>query len=482
MTELKPGTYNKMPHRNKLAFDDVFDASPDANLLVDAAGRVIAANERTADVFGYPRAGLIGQPVEVLIAERCKLTYNQMRQQSGRSQRNRGLNPCVELTGLRADGSEFPMQILLCPIHDTGGSISLHVMRDLTVQKSAELALQKSEALFRSIFDNSAIGIELIDLHGRIMESNQALQDILGYSIEELRQRPFIELTDLADISSSQRQFQALLKGECNDYTFEKHYLRKDGKPIWVMLNVSAVHDETGKMLYAIAMVEDIHHRKEVEAELAEVQRRLLDSTERERLSLAQELHDGPIQDLYGAIFQLQELVVEEHGRATQSVVLSSLATIQQAISTLRYTIGELRPPTLAPFGLEKAIRSHAERFHEQHPEIEVRLDLTNDGQSLPESTRLTLFRIYQQLMSNVFRHAQAEQVRVCFLMSPTEIQLEVADNGRGFEIPRRWLDLARQGHLGLVGAKERAETLGGKLEIVSRPDLGARVTAIIPR
>jgi signal transduction histidine kinase len=207
-----------------------------------------------------------------------------------------------------------------------------------------------------------------------------------------------------------------------------------------------------------------------------------LDSTERERLSLAQELHDGPIQDLYGAIFQLQELVVEEHGRATQSVVLSSLATIQQAISTLRYTIGELRPPTLAPFGLEKAIRSHAERFHEQHPEIEVRLDLTNDGQSLPESTRLTLFRIYQQLMSNVFRHAQAEQVRVRFIISTTEIQLEVADNGRGFEIPRRWLDLARQGHLGLVGAKERAETLGGKLEIVSRPDLGARVTAIIPR
>jgi PAS domain S-box-containing protein len=465
---------------DELAFSDLFDASPDANLLVDRAGQIICSNARTFELFGYPPAILTGQAVDVLISKRFRELFSQAILKPG-SLRQSAI-PALELFGLRADGSEFPMQALIRPIRAPSGPIDLYVLRDMTIQKSAEAALQESEAIFRSIFDKAAIGIELIDLQGRLMDSNPALQRFLGYSADELKGRAFTDLTDQADVTVSQQQFSALLRGECEYYSLEKHYLQKDNRPVWAMLTVSSVCDAQGEIIYAIGMVEDIQPRKEVEAGMAEVQRRLLESAETERLGLAQELHDGPIQDLYGAIFQLQELVVGEQGRANQSVIVSALATIQQAISMLRYTIGELRPPTLAPFGLEKAIRSHAEQFHEQHPEVALILDLNNDGQALPEPTRLALFRIYQQLMSNVFRHAQASQAQVRFLLSPSEILLEVADDGCGFVLPQRWLDLARQGHLGLVGARERAEALGGRIEIVTQPGSGTRVTVIVPR
>src|SRR5919199_6898631 len=115
--------------------------------------------------------------------------------------------------------------------------------------------------------------------------------------------------------------------------------------------------------------------------ELAESQRRLAESREVERLHLAQELHDGPVQDLYGARFQLGALESELHDAGTLASLTAALTTLQHVTGTLRATCGELRPPTLAPFGLEMAIRSHAARVQEMHPELELQLDLMHDGQ-----------------------------------------------------------------------------------------------------
>ena len=131
---------------------------------------------------------------------------------------------------------------------------------------------------------------------------------------------------------------------------------------------------------------------------------------------------------------------------------------------------------------MEKAIRSHADHFQENHPEIVVQLDLMKDGKSLPEQSRLGLFRIYQQLLSNVIRHAGANRLIIRLHLDDECVTLEVEDNGCGFDVPRKWIDLVRNGHFGLVGASERAEALGGRLEIESQPGKGALVRAVIPR
>lgn len=227
---------------------------------------------------------------------------------------------------------------------------------------------------------------------------------------------------------------------------------------------------------------DEIIERKRTQAELAEVQRRLMESREAERLRLAQELHDGPVQELYGASFRLSALKEALLDETKLNDLAAAQIALQQVIQTLRAMFSELRPPALAPFGLEKAIRSHAERFQTEHPELEVTLELTPDGQALPEPVRLALFRIYQEALNNVVRHAEANAVWIRFTLQATQAMLEVQDNGQGFKVPRRWLKLARQGHLGLVGISERTEAIGGELKIISVPGAGTTIRVVVAR
>jgi signal transduction histidine kinase len=147
----------------------------------------------------------------------------------------------------------------------------------------------------------------------------------------------------------------------------------------------------------------------------------------------------------------------------------------------LRVICGELRPPALAPFGLEKAIRSHADHFSEIQPNIAIHLDLDADQQTLPEQIRLALFRIYQALVTNIVRHANATEAWVELKLSHTNTLLVVRDNGIGFDPTVRRIDLARKGHLGLVGVAERAESLGGTLTVESAPGQGTTIRVSIP-
>jgi PAS domain S-box-containing protein len=229
-------------------------------------------------------------------------------------------------------------------------------------------------------------------------------------------------------------------------------------------------------------LINDITERKQIEAELTEVRYRLTESREAERLHLAQELHDGPIQDLYSVSYRLNNLWDALPDEISRGQLVAAQATLQRMIQLLRALCGELRPPTLTPFGLEKAIRSHADQFQESHPELEMILELASDGQILGEQIRLALFRVYQEALNNIVRHAQAHHIWIRLMLADEQIILEIQDDGHGFEIPKRRVELARQGHLGLVGATERIEAIGGELSILSTPGNGTTIRATVPR
>jgi signal transduction histidine kinase len=243
------------------------------------------------------------------------------------------------------------------------------------------------------------------------------------------------------------------------------------------------VWQRTAELQAAKTKLEDeIAERQRIEAELAEVRHRLEGSRERDRMHLARELHDGPVQDLYGVSFRLEALKDVLPNETSWAQFTAIQKTCQQVIGTLRTICGDLRPPTLAPFGLEKAIRSHADQFQEMYPELKVELKLAPDGQALPEGIRLALFRIYQEALNNLVRHAEASQVWIRFKLDSAKVVLEVQDDGHGFEVPERWVEMARQGHLGLAGAAERAEAIGGSLKIISSLGSGTTVQTIVPR
>ncbi|MEJ2706955.1 MAG: PAS domain S-box protein [Anaerolineales bacterium] len=357
------------------------------------------------------------------------------------------------------------------------------VASDVTEYKQVVNALNQSEARFRTIFEQANLGIKLIDSQGRIIESNPAFQKMLGYSAEELREMTYTNLTHPDDRIWHTRLLEELLSGKRDQFRIEKRYLRKDGSAIWGRLSMSLFRGKDDEPAYAIGMVENITEQKQMRTELAELQRLLMESGENERLYLAQELHDGPLQDLQVINFQLSTLEMDSHLEdGDQDTLEQTKESLHEVSTALRAICGELRPPALVPFGLEKAIRSYLDQIHERIPDLQIEADLMQDEQSLPERVRLALFRIFQHTVLNVTNHAEAEHMWVKFALDDEQIELEIRDDGCGFQVPDRWIELVRQGHFGLVGALERAEAIGGKMQINSKPGTGTRIRVTVPR
>ena len=337
------------------------------------------------------------------------------------------------------------------------------------------------DKFFKTMYAESGIGIVIKGVDGRMLSCNPAFQAMLGYGPDEILQHNYLDLTHPLDRTSSSQLFTDLVSGKRKTYILEKRYLTKDGQTIWARINTSAVHSVNGQIQFVIGMVENITARKQIEAEVVELRRRLMQGRELERVRLAQDLHDGPLQEIIATIIQLQPFenaFEQESDRSQFQAVLTSLHRLSVSI---RNICGELRPPTLIPFGLEKAIRSHIESFTETHPDINVNLDLVKDGQTLSEQSRIVLYRVFQEALNNIIRHAQASEVTVQYTLDDDQATLAISDNGVGFELPARWIRMARQGHLGLVGCLERVEETGGKLNVMTAPGQGTRIQVIVP-
>ena len=351
-----------------------------------------------------------------------------------------------------------------------------------TARRRAEDDLWASEARFRAIFEDAAVGITLVDMaERRTLLGNPALARMLGYEQDELYNLLFSAVTHPDDEPASMTLYRELAAGRRDHYQLEKRYVRKDGGMIWGRLTVSLVRDPSGGAVFSIGMIEDITVRKLAETELAEAHRQMLDNCDESRLHLARELHDGPVQDLHGAALHLELLKAYVRDPAGLEQVSVAQEALRQAAETVRAVCHELRPPALAPFGLAAELRTHVARFGEAHPEMNVCAELAPDGQALPEVTRLALLRVCQEALSNVARHAHAARVRVRFAVDAEGALLEIADDGRGFAVPDRLTALIHGGHLGLVGAMERAATIGGRLEVTSAPGRGTTVRVVVP-
>ncbi len=350
------------------------------------------------------------------------------------------------------------------------------------MEKVDEISLE-SQIMSEGLFEAAPDAIVLVDNTGRILRVNRQAELMFGYSRGELLGKQVEALLPPRFREHHVTHRSAYLtepRLRSMGAGLELYGLRKDGSEFPVDIVLSPL--QTDDQLFVVSVIRDTTQRKEMEAELAEVQRRLTDSREAERLHLAQELHDGPIQDLYAITYRLAELAPILPDEASQEQMTAVQAALQQVLRTLRAISVELRPPTLAPFGLEKAIRSHVEEFQKAHPELDVQLDLMPDGQALPESARLTLFRIYQQALNNVVRHAEASLVTIRLELDAEQVTLEIQDNGHGFRMPPRRIMLVRQGHLGIAGIAERAESIGGRLDIVSAPEKGTLIRIVVPR
>lgn len=357
---------------------------------------------------------------------------------------------------------------------------SLHA--EITERLSTKQALAVSEERFRSIFESVTVGIKVLNLEGRILQTNYAFQSMLGYTEEELVGNYFHKFLHPGDRRAAMKLFENVKNNGATTFRFEHRGIHRDQSVVWVktIFTVITRGSDDQSPAFVVGIVENITEQKRIESEMAELSSRLQSSMELERLRLAQELHDSPMQSLYSAIYRIEELRSNANPELKDALA-EVKEHIQGVLQDLRATAKELRPPTLFNFGLENAIRSHANDILEKHPNLKIHLSLAHDRQMLPEKVRLALFRIFQQSLANVIRHAKATEVHVRFSFDAEEVHLEITDNGRGFDVPVNWIEFVRRGHYGLAGAAERATALGGVMKVVSQPGNSTTIQVVIP-
>ncbi len=228
------------------------------------------------------------------------------------------------------------------------------------------------------------------------------------------------------------------------------------------------------------SQLEDIRGKRE---ELAQAQRRLLQSREEERLRLARDLHDNPIQSLVGLNIQLGLLLHEKGpaGAGKQALVEMQLE-VRRLISELRQVCAELRPPMLDALGLSSAISALFSEWAETNP-VNLRLDLCPDStlRRLPPEIAVNLYRIAQEALSNISRHANASRVDISLASKGEQLKMVIIDDGIGFDPSGTFRVLDNDRHFGLVGMQERVNLIGADLRLDSSPGKGTVVTVVWP-
>jgi signal transduction histidine kinase len=220
---------------------------------------------------------------------------------------------------------------------------------------------------------------------------------------------------------------------------------------------------------------------KEQTEELAKIKRRRMKREEAELTHLARELHDGPMQDIYGLTYHIVSVTSDISPENLNNELKYIRKELLRINSALRATSQELFPPSLAHYGLAISIEGHASKLQQANPDLNIKLNLHQNGILLDHHVRLSLYRIYQISITNVIRHAKAQNVNIYLEINDGYCLMEIQDDGVGFEVPNNFNELAQRGHTGLINAQERADAFGGRLELHSRPGHGTTLRVVLP-
>jgi PAS domain S-box-containing protein len=263
----------------EIRFKKAFENNPQPMAIATLSeGRFIDVNPAYEEMSGFTRAELIGHTsLELNTWEVVEARADFIRQLE-----EHGVVRNVEAR-FRTKGGALRMLLSSADQIELGGQkCVLFTLNDITERKQAEEALRESERRFRAVFDNIGIGMSLVNLDGVPIETNQTLQQMLGYTADEMRATTFTKLTHPDDVAMGDKLFKMMIKGEIDLYRIEKRYFRKDGVLVWANLTVSLVRDDLGRPQFTIGMLEDFTQRKHAEDMLSkseELNRRILESS-----------------------------------------------------------------------------------------------------------------------------------------------------------------------------------------------------------
>lgn len=448
--------------------------APTPIFALSAQGKYQLVNRAWEEYFGKSRDEAIGRTVfQVLPPEVAAIFAETNRRVIDEGQ------AIAYDTSAPLDSGERYHHTVKFPLFSPNGEIEsvAGMTIDLTERKRAEDTLARSRDFYLSLLEKLPNPIWRTDPENKNDYYNRAYLEYTGRTLEEEIELGWPNGIHPEDFGRVMRENWDSFR-ERRPFEIEYRYRRGDGEYRWVVDFGSPFDDLDGNFAGYIGSFYDVTERREAEDELRHLAGHLEAAREEERTRIAREIHDDFGQQLTALKLDLAWLV--RHLPATEERTVkkahSMLAEIDSCIQVVRRIATELRPGLLDNFGLAAAVEWQVQDFAERMG-IAWNVDLGEEEFALDREQATTVFRILQETLTNVARHAQASAVQVTLQETPEEIVLTVTDNGRGIT-PEQ---VTHPGSLGLVGMRERVRFWGGRLEIDGRPGNGTIVRMRMP-
>jgi PAS domain S-box-containing protein len=464
-------------HESEARKSAIMQAALDAIVTIDHTGRITDSNPATEKLFGQIRDKLTGKEIAAV------LFPPSLREWFGRGLAGRFCGPegpvldtRLEMTALRADGAEFPIELSVTRIEMDGPPMFTVFIHDISQRRRAEEQIRLLAYAVQSARDLICI----TDGENRFTFVNQSFVKAYGHSQEEvLGRKPDFLYSPKNPPGLCEHIFRQTLGGS---WTGELLNCRKDGTEFQISLSTSEIKNSEGRTIGLIGVARDITERKRAEEELRRLPRRIIEAQEAERLRVARELHDGVNQLIASAKMRLRKVEdgVVSLNPAAREILARCSRLLVQALEENRRIAHNLRPSDLDEFGLAAASRNFCKEL-QSRTKLEVKYNIARIDQRLAPALELNLFRIMQEAVNNIEKHAHAREVRLRIAFHGDSIVLKIQDDGRGFDSKRGKAGKGKWRGIGLTNMRERAEFLGGTCTVESAPKRGTTITVRVP-
>ncbi len=493
---------------------DILAQIADAVIAVDGEERVTYLNQRAADLYEVDREEALGNELGDLYRSEWLDPGAEQGAYISLQERGYWQGENVHIT---RSGKRVRVESDVSVLEKEQGRSSglLATIRDVTSQKEAEAErdrlleevrryagqmeemvarrtadLQASQARLRTIYDSAAIGIALADVEGRILESNPALQAMLGYGADELCGMVFTEFTHPKDVTADMDLFRELVAGRRQDYSLDKRYIRKDDQVIWARLTVSLVRASEGKVLFAIGMVEDITEQKKIREALLRAEK--LAIAGQLGASLAHEINN-PLQSVIGCLGLAEKSLAEgadvsRYLRVARGELRRAAGIVAQLRDLHRLSEPEERKPT----DLNALLKQVLLLCKKKCEECRIKVSWGEAG-DLPSILVVSdqMRQVFLNLILNAL-DALPEGGRLEMSSSrttePDGVRISFADNGSGIAphvLPHMFdafYSTKSQGlGLGLYITHNIVEAHGGRIDVTSRLGEGTTFSVWLP-
>jgi PAS domain S-box-containing protein len=461
-------------------------AAREAVITIDERQRIVMINPAALRMFGCSAAQALGAPLSRLIPpaqRRAHARHVREFDASGAIERPMGERGIV--TGRRANGELFPAAASISRVELHGSAGTSRYFTALLCDLSQEQVLRRQlDALnlhMRTVFELVPVAIWITDVEN-IVFANQACARLFGAAARDaLIGRSILSLLAPQSHAKVREAMAQALADAGAVATLNESIARLDGQVREVVIAVAALpdHGRTAVQMVITDITERALEEREMERSRRQLRRlsaSMVTAREDERRRIARELHDELGQRLTALKMELSTLGAQATGPAADNRIAAMLEMVDETVASVRRIATELRPLMLDDLGLIAAIEWLANGWAARMG-IAVRLRLGKRDPDIDDAAAIALYRMVQEALTNIARHAQASEVRIELRQRAGELRLTVQDNGVGFAE----VSMYREGSHGLMGIRERAYMLGGELEIGNARGGGGRITVRLP-